>query len=185
MQQKNRPAEYTAICFHIGASVPWNSTQQIPPSAAIKARVNGARAYQRGLSKQMIKLKRYSASGRTHRNGITATSWHILLVVAMSNTELHAGSSSQSSRVNAEGGAAETEGGGSGAEGRRPEVTPESKGLLTPALSPSDGGRSPPALSAFQNFTAQKPQLTAYTTSPQPHSTAWEWRGRWDSKKKG
>src|SRR5258705_8940893 len=59
--------------------------------AVISASMNGNRTYQRGLSKQIMKLSRYKASGSTQRNGITATSWHILLVVAMSRTEAQDG----------------------------------------------------------------------------------------------
>ena len=42
---------------------PLNSVQQMPPQAAMSASMNGRRAYQRGLSKQMMKLNKYSASG--------------------------------------------------------------------------------------------------------------------------
>ena len=75
----------------------------MPPSAATSASANGKRVYQRGLSKQMMKLNKYSASGSTHRNGITATSWHILFVVASSSTEAQAGSRSHSRRLRVEG----------------------------------------------------------------------------------
>ncbi len=51
----------------------------------------------------MMKLNRYSASGSTQRNGITATSWHILLVVASRSTDAQAGSSSHRRRSRAEG----------------------------------------------------------------------------------
>src|SRR5258706_1568533 len=65
------------------------------PRAAISANANGKRRYQRGLSKLMMKLSRYRLNGSTQRNGMTATSWQILLVVASSRMELHAGSSHQ------------------------------------------------------------------------------------------
>src|ERR1035437_1640054 len=61
----------------------------------MSASANGNRTYHRGLSKQIIKLNKYSASGATHRKGITATSWQSLLVVANSSTDAHAGSRSQ------------------------------------------------------------------------------------------
>src|SRR5436190_20539901 len=77
--------------------MPSKSAQVMAAAAAISAKVNGKRTYQRGLSKHIMKLKRYSASGRTQRKGITATSWHILLVVARSRAEAQAGSRSQRS----------------------------------------------------------------------------------------
>jgi hypothetical protein len=43
----------------------------------------------------MMKLRRYNASGRIHRKGMTATSWQILFVVASSRMEAQAGSKSQ------------------------------------------------------------------------------------------
>src|ERR1035437_1283908 len=82
---------------------PLNSAQQMPPQAAMSASMNGRRAYQRGLSKQMMNLNKYSASGSTQRKGITATSWHILFVVASSSTDAQAGSSSHKSRLRVEG----------------------------------------------------------------------------------
>ena len=75
----------------------------MPPQAAMSASRNGRRTYQRGLSKQMMKLNKYSASGNTQRNGITATSWHILFVVASRSTEAQAGSSSHKRRLRGEG----------------------------------------------------------------------------------
>ena len=72
----------------------WNSTQRCRPGPGPGPGRTGSRLYQRGLSKQMMKLSRYSASGSTHRNGITATSWQILFVVASSSTEAQAGSRS-------------------------------------------------------------------------------------------
>src|SRR6266576_2605324 len=75
----------------------------MPINAAMSASANGTRTYQRGLSKQMMNVNRYSASGSTQKNGITATSWHILFVVASSSTEAQAGSSSQRSLLRVEG----------------------------------------------------------------------------------
>src|ERR1035437_8866201 len=97
MQQTRSAATKTSMVWFC-----WNSTQQNPPKAAPSATPNGSRLYQRGLSKQIMKLSKYTASGSTQRNGITATSWHILFVVASSSTDAHAGSRSQRSRSMAE-----------------------------------------------------------------------------------
>src|SRR5262245_40760919 len=75
-------------------SSPWNPIQLMPAQAARSARVKGTRRYQRGLSKQMMKLKRYKLNGNTQRKGTAATSWHILLVVANRSTDAQAGSNS-------------------------------------------------------------------------------------------
>lgn len=87
----------------MGQEYPLKIAQQMPPNAATRANVNGKRAYQRGLSKQMMKLNRYNASGSTQRNGITATSWQILFVVARSSTEAQAGSNSHKRWLKVEG----------------------------------------------------------------------------------
>src|SRR6266536_684190 len=87
-------------------------TQYSQLSAAISASVNGKRIYHRGLSKQMMKVRRYSANGSTQRNGMTATSWQILFVVASSNADAQAGSSSQRRKLSVEGRASREEGSG-------------------------------------------------------------------------
>src|SRR5262252_3254027 len=169
----------------MGASVPLNSAQQIPPSAAISAKVKGTRAYHRGFSKQIMKLNKYSASGRTQRNGITATSWHILFVTAINNTELHAGNSSQRSWVRGEGRGARVEDRGS-AGFSLSSSDREKAGVRCSGLAASDFG--PGTLDfglPFQNFIAQTTQQTTYATSPQPHNPAWVRRVRCGSNKKG
>src|SRR5947209_5909685 len=61
----------------------------------MRASANGNRTYHLGLSKQMMKLSRYSPSGSTQRKGMTAMSWHNLLVVASKRIEAQAGKRSQ------------------------------------------------------------------------------------------
>src|SRR5437868_14647350 len=60
---------------------------------------NSARLYQRGWSKQMMNVTRYSASGTTHRNGTEATFWVTWLVIASSSAEPMPASTSQVMRV--------------------------------------------------------------------------------------
>src|SRR5436309_1360803 len=92
----NRPIQYAESCLNMGASAPLFSAHQIAMKAPKSRITKGNRAYQRGLSKHMMKLKRYSARGRIQRKGTTATSWQILLVVARSRTEAQAGRASHS-----------------------------------------------------------------------------------------
>src|SRR5215472_6221204 len=51
----------------------------------------------------MMNVRRYRTSGTAHRKGITATSWHIRLVVARSMTEAAIGSRNQNSCADHEG----------------------------------------------------------------------------------
>jgi hypothetical protein len=71
-------------------------THTTAASAAISSGPKIVRAYHRGLSNAITNVSRYSASGRTHRNGTTAISWEITFVVANSNSDPHAGNASQS-----------------------------------------------------------------------------------------
>src|ERR1700720_713645 len=57
-----------------------------------------SRRYQRSLSKHTMKESRYRLNCRTHRNGLTAMSWEIRLVVASNSTEAHAARPAQNSR---------------------------------------------------------------------------------------
>src|ERR1019366_8203641 len=86
----------------MSAADPGKNSQQTTHDA-MSAGMNTERRYQRGLSKQRMKLNRYKASGSTQRKGITATSWHILFVVASRSTEAQAGNSSHQRRMKAEG----------------------------------------------------------------------------------
>src|SRR5665213_1021558 len=104
MQQMKRPPEYTNSCRYRDAAIPSNTIQEMPPMARMSASPNGKRPYQRGLSKQMMKLNKYSVNGRIQRNGITATSWHTMLVVASSSVDAQAGSSSHKIRLTKDGG---------------------------------------------------------------------------------
>jgi len=53
------------------------------------------RLYQRGLSKQIIKDRRYMLNGRIHKKGTTAISWVIFSVTASRSVEATAGRESQ------------------------------------------------------------------------------------------
>src|SRR6185436_14755247 len=103
-----------------------------------------------------MKLKRYNPSGNTQRNGITATSWHILLVVANRSTDAQAGRSNHKIFCVRVGATACS----------RSEAT-----------SLTDGVR--------QNFIAQKAHATTYTANPHPHKRAWLTRVNCVSKKTG
>src|ERR1019366_710430 len=127
------------------AADPLKNSQQTPHDA-MSAGMNTERRYQRGLSKQMMKLNRYSASGSTQRKGITATSWHILFVVASRSTEAQAGNSSHNRRLTVEGG---------GLRGSNFSFPFSVFGFRA--------SNCPPSPAAFQSFMAHKPQLTAYT----------------------
>src|SRR5690349_15667126 len=116
----------------------------------MRARLNGKRRYQRGLSKQMMKLNKYSASGATQRNGMTATSWHSLLVIANNRTDAQAGSSSQRRKVSVERRALSVGGTGGQISG------------LALTFSPT-----------LKNFNAQNPQHRTYAAKPQPQISAW------------
>src|SRR6266403_1837694 len=127
------------------ASVPTNKAQQIPHIAAMSASMKGKRTYHRGLSKQIMKLNRYNARGRTHKNGMTATSWHILLVVAMRSTEAQAGNKTHNRRLRMEG-------------------SPLARGPVPASPGPdSDWGGA-----SFAACTAQMAQPATYTVNPQP-----------------
>src|SRR5215472_6794288 len=89
------------ICTGTDSPVGWYNAQHTPHHAATSAKRNGMRLYQRGLSKLIMKLNRYTASGSTQRNGITVTSWQILFVTANRSSEAQAGNSSQSRRTKA------------------------------------------------------------------------------------
>ena len=89
----------------MGRSAPANRATQTPVTAAMSRSVNQKREYQRGLSKLRMKDRRYRASGRTQRNGIEATSRHILLVPARRRVEATAGRQIQRTRWEAVGGA--------------------------------------------------------------------------------
>src|SRR5882724_3646355 len=103
------------------------------------------RRYHFWLSKQMIKVKRYRTSGNTQRKGITATSWHIKLVVARSMTDAAMGSKNQNKRTDRE---------GAGMEDR--------------------GSVGSPAGSCFMISTAQTVEPTTKTRYPAHHSQACE-----------
>ena len=64
----------------------------------IRSGAKTRREYHLGLSKQMMKLSKYSARGTTQSRGMTVTSWQSLLVVASSSTEAQAGRSTHSAR---------------------------------------------------------------------------------------
>src|SRR5688572_28148109 len=75
-----------------------SNTTQVAARQTGKAPAKTGRTYQRGLSKPRTNVSRYTASGSTHRNGTTATSWQSLFVVASSSTDAHAASASHRSR---------------------------------------------------------------------------------------
>src|SRR5262245_9286048 len=97
--------------------------------------------------------------GATQRNGITATSWQILLVEASNRTEAQAGRASQSALFSH--GIAATSG-----PTRKPAV-------LTRELA------------AFQTLNAQKQQQTANPTRPAAQSEACVLRLKQISKRNG
>src|SRR5436190_17082657 len=160
MQQMNKPPQYIPTCLKIEASEPLVSTQYNPPIAAISARVNGKRTYQRGLSKQMMNDRRYSANGNTQRKGMTATSWQILFVVASSKADAHAGSRSQRSR----------ERGVGCISSLKCRAETNASALLSGTLC-----AEPPSTAAGfdrNNLIAHTPAQIAYTTNPQPQNIA-------------
>ena len=69
------------------------------------------RRYHRGLSKAITNDSRYNANGKTHKNGMTATSWQRLLVTARSRPDAQHGSKTQSARSSAAPSVRNTEGG--------------------------------------------------------------------------
>src|SRR5262249_17994084 len=146
------------------------------PSAPKKARPKGRRMYQRGLSKQIAKLNKYRPSGNTQRKGITAMSWHNLLVVASNRADAHAGKITQSRRVKTVGPAASPAGRCS---------PPTGLGLIPPVESNARVSLFRPCRSAFKSFTAQYPQQHAKAPSPHPQMVAWALRVKWFSKKTG
>src|SRR6266480_843253 len=82
-------------CKSRGNMAPSNNISHNKATATANAIANMFREYKPGLSKQIMKLNKYSANGSTHRKGITATSWQILLVMARRRTEAQAGRRSQ------------------------------------------------------------------------------------------
>ncbi len=63
----------------------------MPTNAATVSGMKMRRLYQPLDSKHRMKVSRYSASGRIHRNGIGATFCETWLVMASSSTDAHAG----------------------------------------------------------------------------------------------
>src|SRR5262245_5697218 len=99
------------------------------------------------------------ASGTTQRNGITATSWQILLVEASNRTEAQAGRASQSALLSHGTGA-------TSGPARKPAAPP-----LEPA--------------AFQTLNAQKQQQPPNPTRPAAQSEACVLRLKQISKTNG
>jgi hypothetical protein len=99
MQQMNRTAEYNATWTIMWFQTPSNRTKHAVGRASPNAGCSQRREYQAFLSKHRMKESKYKLSGRTHRNGKTAISWHIRFVVARNNTEPHAANPSQSARI--------------------------------------------------------------------------------------
>src|SRR5437763_1250849 len=102
-----------------------------------------------------MKLKRYNPKGTTHKNGTTATSWHILFVVASSSAEAQAGNAIQRNVVR------------QSARSFGPVQAAFPNSRASPDSWPSlfSGGHA-------HNFLAQRPSPTAYKTRPQAQNLA-------------
>ena len=97
MPQRNRPAHSSATC---GPTEFVNTDGGIRKMASATAPSRGARMarrYQRSLSNVRMNVTRYSDSGITQKNGITARSWQIVFVTASSMTDGSAASATQRS----------------------------------------------------------------------------------------
>src|SRR5262245_10549786 len=95
MHATNKPIVKIRICTGAENAILSAIAQVITPRLRKSAQPNIPRRYQRGLSKQIMKLSKYTDSGATHRNGITATSWQILLVTASNSSDAQAGKRNQ------------------------------------------------------------------------------------------
>src|SRR5690349_3957335 len=103
MHTTNSADKYTASCHHGEIASAATITAQAAGTSKPAAPANQGLAYQRSFSKTSTKVSKYTDSGATQRNGITATSWQIRFVVAMSSVEPHAARPIQNNTSRTEG----------------------------------------------------------------------------------